>query len=158
MDSGDKATNKAMASAFKYACFQVFCIPTEEMKEQDPDVKTPEPSEKKPLPDAKTSKPSVQKKLLPDAKTPEPNVKENPASNVSKVTDSKKDSNSMKEVIQEDKILELEQVLEKNKIQPQTIYVLYRVNSLKELSEKKYQNILEHISDIKKHQNKVKIE
>ena len=42
MDSGDKATNKAMAIAFKYACFQVFCIPTEEMK--DPDADTPEPS------------------------------------------------------------------------------------------------------------------
>jgi hypothetical protein len=39
MDSGDKATNKAMAIAFKYACFQVFCIPTEEMK--DPDADTP---------------------------------------------------------------------------------------------------------------------
>jgi len=36
MDSGDKATNKAMSIAFKYACFQVFCIPTEEM--QDPDA------------------------------------------------------------------------------------------------------------------------
>lgn len=43
MDSGDKATNKAMAIAFKYACFQVFCIPTEEMK--DPDAETPPPSE-----------------------------------------------------------------------------------------------------------------
>ena len=40
MDSGDKATNKAMAIAFKYACFQVFCIPTEEMK--DPDSETPD--------------------------------------------------------------------------------------------------------------------
>lgn len=39
MDSGDKATNKAMSIAFKYACFQVFCIPTEEMK--DPDAETP---------------------------------------------------------------------------------------------------------------------
>jgi hypothetical protein len=29
MDSGDKATNKAMSAAFKYACMQVFCIPTE---------------------------------------------------------------------------------------------------------------------------------
>lgn len=37
MDSGDKATNKAMAIAFKYACFQVFCIPTEEMKDPDAD-------------------------------------------------------------------------------------------------------------------------
>ena len=36
MDSGDKATNKALSIAFKYACFQVFCIPTEEM--QDPDA------------------------------------------------------------------------------------------------------------------------
>lgn len=42
MDSGDKASNKAMSVAFKYACFQVFCIPTEEMK--DPDEETPEPS------------------------------------------------------------------------------------------------------------------
>lgn len=37
MDSGDKATNKAMSIAFKYACFQVFCIPTEEMKDPDAD-------------------------------------------------------------------------------------------------------------------------
>jgi hypothetical protein len=29
MDSGDKATNKAMTSAYKYAAFQTFCIPTE---------------------------------------------------------------------------------------------------------------------------------
>ena len=34
-DSGDKATNKAMSIAFKYACFQVFCIPTEEMIDPD---------------------------------------------------------------------------------------------------------------------------
>ena len=39
MDSGDKATNKAMAIAMKYALFQVFCIPTDEMK--DPDEETP---------------------------------------------------------------------------------------------------------------------
>lgn len=35
MDSGDKATNKAMSIAFKYACFQVFCIPTDEMIDPD---------------------------------------------------------------------------------------------------------------------------
>lgn len=35
MDTGDKATNKAMSIAFKYACFQVFCIPTEEMADPD---------------------------------------------------------------------------------------------------------------------------
>lgn len=29
MDSGDKSSNKAMSAAYKYACFQAFCIPTE---------------------------------------------------------------------------------------------------------------------------------
>ena len=42
MDTGDKASNKAMSVAFKYACFQVLCIPTEEMV--DPNADTPEPS------------------------------------------------------------------------------------------------------------------
>lgn len=45
MDSGDKATNKAMSAAFKYACFQIFCIPTEEMKDSEED--SPEPSTKR---------------------------------------------------------------------------------------------------------------
>ena len=45
MDSGDKASNKAMAVAMKYAMFQAFCIPTEEM--QDPDAETPPPSHAK---------------------------------------------------------------------------------------------------------------
>lgn len=35
MDSGDKASNKAMSVAFKYACCQVFCIPTEEFVDPD---------------------------------------------------------------------------------------------------------------------------
>lgn len=43
MDSGDKATNKAMAIAFKYACFQVFCIPTEEMRDPDSESHAVEP-------------------------------------------------------------------------------------------------------------------
>ena len=38
MDSGDKASNKAMSVALKYAMFQLFMIPTEEMI--DPDAET----------------------------------------------------------------------------------------------------------------------
>ena len=38
MDSGDKASNKAMSVAFKYAAFQLFCIPTEEMVDPDAEV------------------------------------------------------------------------------------------------------------------------
>ena len=53
MDSGDKATNKAMSIAFKYACFQVFCIPTEEMK--DPDIECHEVKPKTEPPIALTS-------------------------------------------------------------------------------------------------------
>lgn len=39
MDSGDKATNKAMSIAYKYAAFQAFCIPTEDTA-HDPDAET----------------------------------------------------------------------------------------------------------------------
>lgn len=44
MDSGDKASNKALAIGMKYALFQTFCIPTEDMRRDDPDGNTPEPS------------------------------------------------------------------------------------------------------------------
>ena len=45
MDSGDKATNKAMAIAFKYACFQIFCIRTVEMKDPDAEYHDVQPKE-----------------------------------------------------------------------------------------------------------------
>ena len=51
MDSGDKASNKAMAIAYKYAMFQIFSIPTEETA-PDADKDTPEetaPKQKQPL-------------------------------------------------------------------------------------------------------------
>lgn len=38
MDTADKSSNKAMSVAFKYACFQLFCIPTEEMLDPDADT------------------------------------------------------------------------------------------------------------------------
>lgn len=63
MDSGDKATNKAMSIAFKYACFQVFCIPTEEMKDPDAEVHTVAPREE-PKISAATAKANEVKKLL----------------------------------------------------------------------------------------------
>lgn len=47
MDSGDKATNKAMAIAYKYAMFQIFSIPTEETA-PDADRDTPEESAPEP--------------------------------------------------------------------------------------------------------------
>lgn len=35
MDSGDKATNKSMSAAYKYAAMQTFCIPTEGNNDAD---------------------------------------------------------------------------------------------------------------------------
>lgn len=45
MDSGDKATNKAMSAAYKYAAIQAFCIPTE--GDNDADATTHEITGKK---------------------------------------------------------------------------------------------------------------
>ena len=53
MDSGDKASNKAMSVALKYACFQLFMIPTEEMV--DPDSETHEVTSKAQTPAAPKS-------------------------------------------------------------------------------------------------------
>ncbi len=52
MDSGDKATNKAMAIAHKYALLQTFCIPTEDMP--DPDAQCHEV-----MPKAKVENPAL---------------------------------------------------------------------------------------------------
>lgn len=38
LDSGDKATNKAMAIAHKYCLLQVFCVATEDMEDPDEQV------------------------------------------------------------------------------------------------------------------------
>ena len=42
MDTGDKASNKALSIGLKYAMLQVFCIPTEDDK--DPDAESPQPA------------------------------------------------------------------------------------------------------------------
>lgn len=41
VDNGDKSLSKAFSTAFKYACFQLFCIPTEgEMKDSEEEFLT----------------------------------------------------------------------------------------------------------------------
>jgi hypothetical protein len=65
MDSGDKATNKAMSAAYKYAAFQAFCIPTE--GDNDADASThevkpavePEAEKAKAAPPAKKQSPAM---------------------------------------------------------------------------------------------------
>ena len=70
MDSGDKASNKALAVGLKYACFQMFMIPTEEMI--DPDAECHEVAPKAaPTPVQKPAN-IEQAAKLPDTKKPEP--------------------------------------------------------------------------------------
>ena len=47
MDSGDKSTSKALSIAYKYAAFQIFCIPTEEMVDPDRESYDVKPRPKK---------------------------------------------------------------------------------------------------------------
>ena len=60
MDMGDKATNKAMAIAYKYLCFQIFCIPTEEMSDPDGESLDGEIGTPKKQPEKKSEKPKEQ--------------------------------------------------------------------------------------------------
>ena len=46
MDTGDKGSNKAMSVALKYACFQLFMIPTEEMVDPDAECHEVKPKKK----------------------------------------------------------------------------------------------------------------
>lgn len=77
MDTGDKATNKAMSIAFKYACFQVFCIPTEEMVDPDAEchevkAKAEKPKEESKLSGKKASAKQIEliKTLVPEKDLP----------------------------------------------------------------------------------------
>ena len=87
MDRSDKSSNKAMSAAFKYACFQTFCIPTEEMIDSETETLEMPTEKKKPKAPAKVEKEktiksddqkneemkaSVNPDLLPDpSRTPE---------------------------------------------------------------------------------------
>lgn len=57
MDSADKSSNKAMAVAMKYALFQLFCIPTEDMGNDDPDGHSPPDSTPQGAPEMPNSTP-----------------------------------------------------------------------------------------------------
>ena len=69
MDSADKSANKALSVAYKYACFQVFCIPTEEMKDPDADAPDPAPKPK--------AQPKQEQPKAPPAEQPKSDAKIN---------------------------------------------------------------------------------
>lgn len=110
MDSGDKATNKAMAIAYKYACFQVFCIPTEELRDTDSHMEDPDKQCYETKPKNSTNKSASKKptgKSEPKESTSKPTSKES----ASKATPKKSAADTK---AQEDQPTEE---------QPKTIYV-----------------------------------
>ena len=121
MDMGDKATNKAMSIAFKYACFQVFCIPTEEMV--DPDMESHEVAPKKPQ-----NKPQA-----------EPTVEEK-----AKMEDIGKSK------IDEKKVVALTNACANNGVAVEKILRLYKRASLTDITETQFMHINTHWEDIKK--------
>ena len=84
MDSGDKASNKALSVGLKYACFQMFMIPTEEMIDPDNESHEVEPKNKQDKQDKPAGTPNEPRSIvpanvetspkLPDAKKPEPQL------------------------------------------------------------------------------------
>lgn len=121
MDSGDKATNKAMSIAFKYACFQVFCIPTEEMV--DPDAECHEVQPKK----AVTSQP--QRRQTPQ--TPPPKEEPKPAQKMPTLIDA------------------VRAEFAKAGIDEAYAAGCYKLPMLEAASDRQLNNMLAHIEDIK---------
>ena len=63
MDSGDKAANKAMAVAHKYALLQLFAVPTDDMVDPDAETHQVAAREPEPQPDAEPMTPKTRRKL-----------------------------------------------------------------------------------------------
>ena len=113
MDSGDKATNKAMSIAFKYACFQVFCIPTEEMVDPDAEVHEVVP---------KTTKAEKEPKAETPKKTSEDMAEE-------------------KEKISESDLETLRKMINRDNISEEKLLETYKVPAAEELNKAQLKNI-----------------
>lgn len=132
MDSGDKATNKAMSVAFKYACFQVFCIPTEEMVDPEEEV-----HEVKPQAQAKEEKKESAKDLYKE--TPE-----------EKAENEKMMEEVGKEKISAVMLKALQKKLSDDKIPEELLLKLYKVEGLKDFTNKQYRNCMDNWEKLKK--------
>lgn len=130
MDSGDKATNKAMSIAFKYACFQVFCIPTEEMK--DPDEECPAPAPK-------------------GKQTKRDNAKQAPAPEQAPGAEDQKTA-----IIDAKSVELLRGMFQQNGIDEAFVCELYRIAGLEAATRNQYSNMMSHMDDMKKMQEEKK--
>lgn len=127
MDSGDKATNKAMAIAFKYACFQTFCIPTEELMD-DPDRDCPEVGSGKRA--AKTQRQQAGERTGKGKQTEAGALPEEPQ----KLNSSETMSAVMMQAIRRE--------LDRTGKEEKTILAAYKLKRIEEMSVEQYQNCM----------------
>ena len=142
MDSGDKATNKAMSAAFKYALFQVFCIPTEEMIDSEKDSLEPEP--KKPAEKRQEPKQTMKQQAKDSNKSAMP------------VNTNKDNQIDPDAPISEELATMLVATFRRCGIDPWFACNLYGVKNAAGMSKKQMDNALQHLEDIKKKQEEKK--
>lgn len=130
MDSGDKATNKAMSIAFKYACFQVFCIPTEEMKDPDEECHDVSPKGK-----------ATQKQETKGNKEKADKPKESP-------TD-KKSSEVKATEVDAIKMAELNAELTRTGTNPKSMLMFYKVDSIDKLTEENIEDAINRLKPLR---------
>lgn len=123
-DRGDKSINKAMSAAFKYALFQVFCIPTEEMI--DSETESPEFEPKKPRKAVKKQE---------DAPAPEPEAE--PQDELLQWAYA-----HPKETINNMQVERIQQRAAADGVPIETILTLYKAEDLGKLTNYKYIDIM----------------
>lgn len=147
MDSGDKATNKAMSIAFKYALFQIFCIPTEEM--QDPDADSPDVASKgKGGKSSKSDQKQQTSQQQPAQQTP-------PAAQQTE-TPAPAPAPQPTDIIDAKSVELLRGMFGQQGIDEAFVCKLYKMDNLENATIAKYTNIMQHLEDIKKKQGEKK--
>lgn len=145
MDSGDKATNKAMSIGYKYACFQVFCIPTEEMI--DPDAETHEPTPKS-AKQAKTEKPKqTNQKPAPAQKQEPAQAQQQKSAAVPPVPTPVQMADVAHQKIGPEKLLVIRKELERTGVKEQSIVDRYQkagynISKLEDITEGMFQGVV----------------
>lgn len=132
MDSGDKATNKAMSIGYKYACFQVFCIPTEEMKDPDAEIHEPAPKNSN-QGKSKNVKPVQQPINVP----------------MSEQEMDEKAAEIAREKIDEVKVTTIKKELERTGVSEKAICDRYKVSKLEDITEELYPRVINALKKTK---------
>jgi hypothetical protein len=137
MDSGDKATNKAMSIAYKYACFQVFCIPTEEMIDPDAEVYEPAPKNKAAKAEKQPDKPKAPAQSQP------------PKTDQSPVPSPEQMAEIAHHKIGEAKLSVIKKELERTGVAEKSICTRYKIDKLEDCTEELFPKVMSALKGTK---------